>query len=147
MLASSCDVGNLEAIPYDRLTTDRQYQGIRSPQSCRRATTKRRNSLGSHPSVNSLIRKCFSTDILPDTRSHRGTFSHDQIFGNLYQSDRAWVDPITFDGDLSFRYERYLDHLCQVADPDTARYSCLAMWVLDKSTLIFIISLRCLGPE
>ena len=103
------------------------------------------NPFARSPAINDLLSRCYGSDILPARGKHL-RFRRNEIFGDLYLSERNWVDEVDFaTPDGRDRHEGYLDHLFW---DDTARTPliCLLGPVgSGKSTLIDYY-LRCHCP-
>ncbi len=69
------------------------------------------NPFARSPAINDLLSRCYGSDILPARGKHL-RFRRTEIFGDLYLSERSWVDEVDFATPDGFdRHEGYLDHL------------------------------------
>jgi hypothetical protein len=70
------------------------------------------NPFARSPAINSLFNRCYGSDILPSRAQFPRSFQHEDVFANLYLSERQWVDEVDFaPGDQPERHELYLDEL------------------------------------
>ena len=66
------------------------------------------NPFARSPSINSLFNRCYGSDILPSRAQFPRSFQHEDVFANLYLSDRQWVDEVDFAPDDTRRATRAL---------------------------------------
>ncbi len=70
------------------------------------------NPFARSPAINSLFNRCYGSDILPSRAQFPRSFEHEDVFANLYLSERQWVDEVDFPpADARDRHEQYLDEL------------------------------------
>src|SRR5262249_55541516 len=53
------------------------------------------NPFARSPAINDLLSRCYGSDILPARGKHL-RFRRTEIFGDLYLSERTWVDEVDF---------------------------------------------------
>ena len=72
----------------------------------------RQTRLPARRSINSLFNRCYGSDILPSRAQFPRSFQHEDVFANLYLSERQWVDEVDFAPEQGpERHELYLDEL------------------------------------
>jgi hypothetical protein len=107
---------------------------------------ERLNDLARTPTLSTLIQRCLGEEILPSRKSHPWKFGHDEIFGNLYVSQRDGDDGLAQHTNATdFQHEAYLDKLFWEENPAYAKIFLLGDVGCGKSTLIDYC-LRCYCP-
>ena len=93
----------------DRIETDlMSYTPLVNPDSI----AMQANPFARSPAINNLFNRCYGSDILPSRSQFPRSFRHEDVFANLYLSDRQWVDEVDFAPEqASERHEQYLDEL------------------------------------
>ncbi len=95
------------------------------------------NPFARSPAINALFNRCYGSDILPSRAQFPRSFQHEDVFANLYLSDRQWVDEVDYSPELApDRHERYLDELFWNRDLEHPLVCVLGPVGSGKSTLV-----------
>jgi len=103
------------------------------------------NPFARSPAINSLLNRCYGSDILPSRSQFPRGFRHGDVFADLYLSERQWVDEVDYASPVTpDRHEAYLDELFWDRHPQTPLICVLGPVGSGKSTLVDYY-LRCYG--